>query len=442
MNCNKTRELLDKYLRGEAAASQERAVHAHLEGCAACRRELDTRLADTESGGTAPGLTANRNGEGAALSDEQQRRIFRRAKWKNRLGTAVFLLALFLVFQIAGTMLSSLYFNWGGENARLYKAQRTAAVLTDLTFPNVTMAAGTHPLPPLTHAAGWGHSSVEVKPYFAARGSYALQKRVGKEEYTVGHLQVNHLFGLRTTNWNWRDGAHDHYLRFYHPEQVVAMAGAGILPEFAVEETWHALEVLPEGTVAELAVSFRETRSVAQVMAILSDYDLEVAWYAVSTGLEGESGPGDAHQRPLAAFSGAWGVPGHSPHMFTGRGQEGGSTGRGGTVTGVSVVQHTELTNLPGDETIREQYLMDSMRFLAANERLAAKIYRGDSRWLRLPERYAYLQENGVQVYGVVVTGPTKELLRLRELETVHSPALGEVRLWNWFNRDFSGTLY
>jgi hypothetical protein len=34
-----------------------------------------------------------------------------------------------------------------------------------------------------------------------------------------------------------------------------------------------------------------------------------------------------------------------------------------------------------------------------------------------------------------VVTGPTKELLQLKELEAIHSPALGEIRLWNWFDR-------
>lgn len=61
---------------------------------------------------------------------------------------------------------------------------------------------------------------------------------------------------------------------------------------------------------------------------------------------------------------------------------------------------------------------------------------------LLLEQRYQYIKDNGIQVYGVVVTGPTKELLKLQNLGSVHSPALGDVGLWNWFNRSFSGTMY
>ncbi len=82
------------------------------------------------------------------------------------------------------------------------------------------------------------------------------------------------------------------------------------------------------------------------------------------------------------------------------------------------------------------------MEYLAENEGLARRVIRGDPDRLRIPERYDYVQENGLRVYGVVVTGPTRELLKLKELETIHSPALGEIRLWNWFQRSFQGTMY
>ena len=59
-----------------------------------------------------------------------------------------------------------------------------------------------------------------------------------------------------------------------------------------------------------------------------------------------------------------------------------------------------------------------------------------------MSERYDYVKENGIEVYGVVVTGPTRELFKLSELETVHSPGIGDVELWNWFNRSFQGKMY
>ena len=44
----------------------------------------------------------------------------------------------------------------------------------------------------------------------------------------------------------------------------------------------------------------------------------------------------------------------------------------------------------------------------------------------------AYVEQNGVRLYGAVITGPVKELLTLREVPWVHDLRVGEVRLWNW----------
>ena len=90
----------------------------------------------------------------------------RRAKYKNRFNTAIFLLLLFAALNIAGSFLSSFYFNRGGENSLLYRTQKTAALLTEFTFPNVTMPLSFVPSSSFFSRAGWGHSSVEIKPYF------------------------------------------------------------------------------------------------------------------------------------------------------------------------------------------------------------------------------------------------------------------------------------
>lgn len=52
-----------------------------------------------------------------------------------------------------------------------------------------------------------------------------------------------------------------------------------------------------------------------------------------------------------------------------------------------------------------------------------------------LNERYKFLEENGFITYGAVVTGPVKELLKLRDVEGVQGEQLGEVELWNWENQ-------
>lgn len=49
-----------------------------------------------------------------------------------------------------------------------------------------------------------------------------------------------------------------------------------------------------------------------------------------------------------------------------------------------------------------------------------------------LPEKYKYLKEKGFTVYGAVVTGPVKELLKLQDATIIQGEQLGEVKLWNW----------
>ena len=49
-----------------------------------------------------------------------------------------------------------------------------------------------------------------------------------------------------------------------------------------------------------------------------------------------------------------------------------------------------------------------------------------------LKERYQFLKDEGFIVYGAVVTGPVKELLKLKDVEEIHGERLGEIDFWNW----------
>jgi len=47
-------------------------------------------------------------------------------------------------------------------------------------------------------------------------------------------------------------------------------------------------------------------------------------------------------------------------------------------------------------------------------------------------ERIQFLEENGFMVYGAVITGPTKELLKLKEIDEIDGVQLGEIQFWSW----------
>lgn len=420
MNCEQFESICRRYLEGSLSSAEVEDVESHLLHCAGCRGLMDEEMERRES----EDRWSKRMdvSQPARLDEKQQQRILRRAKYKNRFSMALFLVVLFILLNAGGILLSSLYYTVGGENSRLFKVQQTAALLTESTFPNVTVPAkSASPFPAGMTGAGWGHSSVEIKPYFVAQGDYALQKRIGKDDYGIGSLNINQFFSAMNVNWQWQDGSFNDYLYFYHPEQLKDMES----PQTRInlinnaQPVWQALAALPEGTVTEMSVSFTRTYSIDEIYTLLNEYDVDITWYAISTGLEADPQYSDDRQAPLTAFHGVWGLPASPRHM----------AGR------------SAAPNEP-EALSREQYLLESMQFLLDNENTAKRIFRGQPEFLQISQRYEYIKANGISVYGVVVTGPSRELLKLKELDFVHSPGLGEVRLWNWFDRSFKGELY
>ena len=47
-------------------------------------------------------------------------------------------------------------------------------------------------------------------------------------------------------------------------------------------------------------------------------------------------------------------------------------------------------------------------------------------------KRLTYLRKNGVQVYGATVTGPVRELEKLKEVQEFMEFRLGRIEVWNW----------
>ena len=417
MNCDEFEIVKDRYLAGNVSSAEERAIEAHLELCPRCREIVDTQLLESTQAAKLNLSTSDDSTYG--LDELKQKKILRRAKYKNRFNIALFLLALFILLTIGGTILSSLYYNWGGEAGQLYRTQKTAALITEFTFPNVTVPAHSDPFPLFLSGAGWGHSSLQIKPYFVASGNYAMQKRVGKDEYVIGHLNIKQFFSSMGVNWQWQENSFKDYLYFYHPEQLKDPATGHIHPvQNYDDQVWQALESLPEGTVAEMSLSLTETFSIQEVKRLFSDYDVDITWYAVSTGLEVDPYYSQDRQTPLSASHGVWGVPELSRNMLS------------------------NYSTISDDISVHEEYLLESMEFLIQNEVIARKTFRGEPETLQLSKRYDYIKANGIEVYGVVVTGPSKELLKLKDLDLVHLPGLGEVRLWNWFTRNFQGEMY
>ncbi|MBW7460326.1 anti-sigma factor C-terminal domain-containing protein, partial [Paenibacillus sepulcri] len=109
----------------------------------------------------------------------------------------------------------------------------------------------------------------------------------------------------------------------------------------------------------------------------------------------------------------------------------------------------------PGSYTIednaegerRAQTYLREIRYLLDHGRLTEALLRNNAqnpqfKAANLEDRYSYLMKNGVKLYGAVLTGPTKELLKLKQESELDTPLVGSTDWWNWDQQQASGVEY
>ncbi len=171
-----------------------------------------------------------------------------------------------------------------------------------------------------------------------------------------------------------------------HPKQMV---------EFDNAKEWRVLEGLPEETVVEAYISLDNLYAVDAVENEMENVD--VTWAAIYTGSEETmlSSDGDVIS-PI-------GYP----------------------------VQPDDTYWSPfRNSASHQETFLEMLKELQPYENIAEEVSIHKN--LELNERISYIEKNGFETYGVVVTGPKNEIESLRELDMVRYMKLGEVKLWNW----------
>lgn len=334
---------------------------------------------------------------------KKQKRLLRRAKWKNRLTNAFTLFFLFILISFISGLLTALYYGFGGEDGKANQAMQVVKTATQMTMPNVYL----------------GSSGLHTNLYFTADMDLSIKKQLGRKRKTIGQLEGKMFLNQLTVNRDWHDGQYDVQLYFLHPWFVSKQSEEeqGYY-EQTLNQTWDTLELLPEGTVSELAITFDDLYEFTEVYELLEDMEVDIVWYAIDTGTE-KNGSSDGSPY-LSAISDIWGF--HEDAVF-------------------------DLTNFDfiterGDGDKREEAFTTGLKFLAENEKLTERYLPFMNRDVSIDERYRFVEEHGVNTYGVVVTGPSKELLKLQENEAIIYATMGDVDFWNWYNNSAGGTIY
>lgn len=244
--------------------------------------------------------------------------------------------------------------------------------------------------------------------------SFNLMKKVGNDDKVIGKATVTQ----RLTNPS--------PISFSHPGQRQLNEFSFSLPidphtgrkleGNTWPNVWETLTMLPEGTVGELAFSTTSFMEAEQLIEALDKYDLHVLWMPLYTGEF-------VDYDPYGWFKG-----GDKSLMVPHFGLSGGND-RNENFHELSIITRLDKESLIESE----QLMLKNMEELLNKSTSYYEQFLGLG---HLKQKYQYLNENGFTVYGAVVTGPVKELLKLQEVSFIQGEQLGEVELWNWQPKD------
>lgn len=304
-----------------------------------------------------------------SISPEKQKAILQYGKRKSYLRISVLAVISTLIILPLCTLGSYLYYGVGGAESKGNHFMETAAVTVALTKPNV--------------AIDMKDLKGQVK-LFGMNTELKLQKQIGNKTEAIGSEQIEMFFDKlkQPTISYYGDSARETEGFFTHPS---AQADA------SKKQTLTTLDKLPEGTVSEVYVSYDKAYTPKDVYSFAKKYDMKVLWNAIKTE-DSLSG----NQRPI-------GFPGKDSEFL-------------------KELQHTSKTEV-------DQF-KDALSYVNQHPTWATTISgRPD---LDLSNRIRYIDQNGVTVYGSVVTGPSKEIEKFVKTKRIKTAKVSEVELWNW----------
>ncbi|MRH41380.1 hypothetical protein GH741_01675 [Aquibacillus halophilus] len=373
---------LAAYEKGELSDSELEAFEKELDKL----EEYQEYLEDTK--------TTERTFK-SSNNDKRQKKILKRGKWKARIQTALTALAIFILFTIVSSVFTSIYYSWGTpDRVDVYRN------IIDQTL-TITNPYGVR-----------GGTSTNGTPYFGLEATRDLSKTVGHDTIDVGEMKVKFLFSMMGIPEQQNYGTVSQETpTFTYPD----MGSRGM-------SDWDQLEQLPEGTVVSAYLSFSELIETEDVFPLFEEKNLDLLWLAVDTGEEEIVEPEGMIFEPVGFPSHPiW----HDDDMVL-QSREVEKTGFLGKVI-------SEGSSSPdyqvGDQGVLHQQFLKTLAFLEKHEKKANNLIFGE---LNLAQRIEYLETNGFNHYGVVITGPTKEVLKLKEEQWVGEIEVDEVAFWNW----------
>lgn len=386
------KQKLQDYRDGKLPEEEKLQLEQELEKMEVYQSFLDKMLDREED---------RKNMDHGKLSAEEKKmhkreaRLLRRGKWKARFGTVLTLISLFIWFSFLSSIGSAIYFSAGDpDRSEVNKDVVESAIAVG--YPNIKV-----------------HLSSNDGPYFNMKANGKMTKRVGDENLEVGDFSGSFLFSwLRLYNFSWSDTEAIGRVIFQYPGYKAIDS----------DGEWKRLEKLPEGTVTEAYVSYKQLYSTDDFLKLFEGKPFDPLWFAVDNG-------GGSAKRDYGMVTSPIGFPSY-PVWHPGDGKV---TSSSKQKTGLFTSMSTTSTSYPGVDPygsgeLRNENFINTLRILEKHKLAARNLIP----FVDIGDTLDYVEKNGVKIYGAVVTGPTKEILKLKNDPAVSSIRVGKVTLWNW----------
>ena len=335
-------------------------------------------------------------------NEEKERKVLRKYRFTLTKRIIGIMILLFVAYQLAVGGLKWLIEKTNNANEYSYYID------TIISMTNPTLR---------TEFGHFYRQYESVDNRFTYRLEYPVHRLVGEEEIPVGTvylekklLQRNPVVEIRYNQQEQKNA-----FRFTYPEHP--QTGAKLDGENS-DHSWEVLEKVHEGTVADFAFSLDRFMDMEDFLEMLEGYDIHILWMPLHVGEkvyhETSSGGPDGVKRFV--YGGNFGI---------------------GNVDKVELVTFERnmrrWRHSVGEEDdmffVKDVYLENIRRVNNEDKvRMFGMYYLED----QLLGYHDFLEENGFQVYGAVVTGPVKELLKLREIEGITTAQVGKLTYWNW----------
>ncbi|MBS4538424.1 anti-sigma factor [Clostridium sp. D2Q-11] len=321
------------------------------------------------------------------IFDKKHRRMIKRGKWKARFHNAFTVIAIFLVVCIVSSVISSVYYT-GGEPNRLDVYRDVLTYSVSVRLPNVRLI----------------NLNSEQNIFFTNDYTGKLIKRIGGDSIKVGEFEGTMLFNKMSIN---PLKIEDKYFinDFSHPKGEIKFY------------EWEKLERVPEGTVAEAYLSFDQGYETDEILQKFKGENLSLIWLAVDTGYEEDID----YYLPIGfPYLTMWH---QDDYVMESREVEEGPLF---SKTVLESGHYPEVEDY-GSGKLRNENFIKTLKLIQEYDSVSKTIIETPI----IDNHLQYIEENGVKIYGMVVTGPSKEILKLKEEDWVRGIKVGEIEFWN-----------